>query len=79
MKRPCFKCPLWCSDLGKIKILVSEGEIYYIGKTCRENEARENEHQAIIDALGLDYEWVDKGPEGYITTQEQLHLKNLSS
>ncbi len=75
MKRPCFKCPIWCADLNKLQILVSEEQVYYIGKTCREEGNRENEHQQIINGLDLEYEWVSSGSEGYITTQEQLHLK----
>ncbi len=76
MKRPCFKCPIWCSAPGKLQILVSAGDIFYIGKTCRKEGDRENEHQYIVDALDLTYEWILKGSEGYITTQEQLHLKS---
>ena len=75
MKRPCAKCPVWCMDPGKTQILVSEGEIYYIGKTCRKRGEREKEHGQIIDALNLDYRWIKRGTEGYITTAEQLHLK----
>ncbi len=75
MKRPCAKCPVWCMDPGKTQILVSKGQIYYIGKTCRKRGEREKEHGQIRDALNLDYEWIKRGTEGYITTQEQLHLK----
>ena len=75
MKRPCAKCPVWCMDAGKTQILVSKGQIYYIGKTCRKRGEREKEHGQIRDALNLDYEWIKRGTEGYITTQEQLHLK----
>lgn len=75
MNRPCAKCPVWCMDPGKTQILVSKGQIYYIGKTCRKRGEREREHGQIIDALKLDYEWIKRGTEGYITTQEQLHLK----
>ena len=75
MKRPCAKCPIWCMDPGKTQILVSEGEIYYIGKTCRKGGKRKKEHKRIIDALNLEYERIKRGTEGYITTAEQLHLK----
>ena len=75
MKRPCAKCPVWCMDAGKTQILVSKGQIYYIGKTCRKRGEREKEHGQIREALKLDYEWIKRGTEGYITTQEQLHLK----
>jgi hypothetical protein len=75
MKRPCIKCPVWCMDIGKTLILVSEGEIYYIGKTCRRGGKREKEHKRITDALNLDYHRIKRGTEGYITTAEQLHLK----
>jgi hypothetical protein len=61
MKRPCFKCPIWCADLSKLQILVSEEEVYYIGKTCRKEGDRENEHQQIINNLDLEYEWVITG------------------
>ncbi|MCO6490279.1 MAG: hypothetical protein J5I98_17835 [Phaeodactylibacter sp.] len=75
MKRPCVKCPVWCMDPEKIQILVSKGQIYYIGKTCQKQGKRKKEHQKIIDALDLDYKGIKRGTEGYITTQEQLHLK----
>ena len=75
MKRPCAKCPVWCMDPGKTQILVSRGQIYYIGKTCRKRGEREKEHGQIIDALNLDYRRIKRGTEGYITTVEQLHLK----
>ena len=75
MKRPCAKCPVWCMDPEKIQILVSKGQIYYIGKTCRKRGEREREHKQIKDELDLEYEWIKRGTEGYITTQEQLHLK----
>ncbi|MCB0593226.1 MAG: hypothetical protein H6557_17415 [Lewinellaceae bacterium] len=75
MKRPCAKCPVWCMDPGKTQILVSKGEIYYIGKTCRKGDKREKEHKQIRDALKLDYKRIKRGTEGYITKTEQLHLK----
>jgi len=75
MKRPCAKCPVWCMDPEKTQILVSKDQIYYIGKTCRKQGEREKEHKQIRDALNLEYEWIKRGTEGYITTQEQLHLK----
>ena len=75
MKRPCVKCPIWCLDPGKTQILVSKGEIYYIGKTCRRGGKRKKEHKRITDALNLDYHRIKRGTEGYITTAEQLHLK----
>ncbi|MCO6491885.1 MAG: hypothetical protein J5I98_25945 [Phaeodactylibacter sp.] len=75
MKRPCAKCPVWCMDPGKTQILVSEGEIYYIGKTCRKEGKREKEHKRIRHALNLDYKRIKRGTEGYITKTEQLHLK----
>ena len=75
VKRPCYKCPIWCADLSKLQILVLEEQVYYIGKTCRKEGDRENEHRSISKALDLDYIWITSGSEGYITTQEQLHLK----
>lgn len=62
-------------DPEKMQILVSKSQIYYIGKTCRKQGEREKEHKQIRDALNLEYEWIQRGTEGYITTQEQLHLK----
>jgi hypothetical protein len=79
MKRPCAKCPVWCLDSGKKQILVLKGQIYYIGKTCRDQGERENEHKRTIDALNLEYHWIKRGTEGYITTAEQLHLKTYFS
>ena len=75
MARPCIKCPIWCGDLTKTKIFVSAGQVYYIGKTCRGQGKRENEHRQLINALNLEYQGIKRGTEGYITTQEQLHLK----
>jgi len=75
MERPCVKCPVWCSDSGKMKILVLKDQIYYIGKTCRQEGEREQEHLAMMTALSLRYQWIKRGTEGYITTAEQLHLK----
>ena len=63
-------------DPGKNTDTLTEGEIYYIGKTCRKRGEREKEHGQIIDALNLDYRWI-KGTELYITTAEQLHYKTL--
>lgn len=76
VERPCLKCPVWCSDAKKTSVLVLEGQIYYIGKTCRQDGAREKEHMQMMTALGLRYQWVKRGTEGYITTAEQLHLKS---
>lgn len=75
MKRPCIKCPIWCMDPEKIQILVSKDHIYYIGKTCREQGKRKKEHEPTTNALDLEYQWVLRGTEGYITKSEQLHLK----
>jgi len=75
MGRPCIKCPVWCSDTEKMQILVLQDQIYYIGKTCRQEGEREKEHTAMMTALNLRYQWIKRGTEGYISTAEQLHLK----
>ena len=66
-------------DPEKAQILVLKDQIYYIGKTCRDQGERENEHKRTIDALNLEYHWIKRGTEGYITTAEQLHLKTYFS
>lgn len=75
MRRPCVKCPIWCLDTEKMQVLVLKDQIYYIGKTCRQEGEREKEHTALMTALNLRYQWIKKGTEGYISTAEQLHLK----
>ena len=74
-KRPCLKCPIWCLDPKRVQVLVLKDQIYYIGKTCRQDGEREKEHLKMMTTLNLRYQWVKKGTEGYITTAEQLHLK----
>lgn len=74
-KRPCVKCPIWCLDDKKNQILVLKDQVYYIGKTCRQDGKREKEHLKIMQTFNLRYQWVKRGTEGYITTAEQLHLK----
>lgn len=73
--RPCVKCPVWCNDPAKKFIYLNRGEIYYIGKTCRKRGIRAKEHLPNLEFLDLQYVWINRGTEGYITTQEQLHLK----
>jgi hypothetical protein len=75
MERPCVKCPVWCSEPEKIQVLVLKDQIYYIGKTCRQEGEREKEHTTMMTAFNLRYQWIKKGTEGYISTAEQLHLK----
>lgn len=75
-KRPCVKCPVWCLDDKKNQILVLKDQVYYIGKTCRQDGNREKEHLKMMQAFNLRYQWVKRGKEGYITTVEQLHLKS---
>lgn len=79
MKRPCMKCPVWCSGPEKNLILVLKNEIYYIGKTCRQEGEREKEHRQMMNTWDLEYQWIKRGTEGYITTAEQLHLKTYFS
>lgn len=74
-----MKCPVWCSGPEKNLILVLKNEIYYIGKTCRQEGEREKEHRQMMNTWDLEYQWIKRGTEGYITTAEQLHLKTYFS